>query len=170
MEGDFGWPVDWIHSPHNNYVTHIDDADISAEERNHMEQFGGKTVLEVPLRAKGKSLGTLELWESRHKREFDKEEVSLVLEIARQVALAMDNAYLYEHALVSNQLKSRILARVSHELRTPLSIIRLYAEMMRYSPKYVSSPENRQEALGKIITSAEDLVVIIDDLLDQSHA
>ena len=168
LKGDFGWPVEWIHSPHNNYVTHIDDDDISEEERAHMAKYDGKTVLEVPLRAKSKPLGTLELWESRSKRAFTKEEITLVLEIAQQVALAMENAYLYEHALAANQLKSRILARVSHELRTPLSVIKLYAEMMRYSPKYTSSPENQQEALDKIITSAEDLVVIINDLLDQS--
>ncbi len=168
LEEDFGWPIDWIHSPHNNYVTHIDDENISEEERAHMAKYDGKTVLEVPLRAKGKALGTLELWESRYTRDFTKEEIGLVLEIAQQVALAMENAYLYEHALAANQLKSRILARVSHELRTPLSVIRLYAEMLSYSPKYTASPENQQEALSKIITSAEDLVVIIDDLLDQS--
>jgi PAS domain S-box-containing protein len=168
LEADFGSPTDWRLNPGDKYVTHIDDADISEITRAHMEQYGAKTLLEIPLYAKGKPLGTLELWESRYKRMFNDEEFGLMLEIAQQIALAMDNAYLYEHALAVNRLKSRILARVSHELRTPLGIIKLYGEMLQYSQKFESLPEDSQDALSKILISVDDLAFLIEELLDQS--
>ena len=91
-----------------------------------------------------------------------------MLEIARQIALAMDNAYLYEHALAVNRLKSSILTRVSHELRTPLGVITLYGEMLQYSQKFEPLSEETQDALSRILESAEDLTFYIEELLDQS--
>ena len=146
--------------PENKYVTHIDDEDIGAQIHGHMEQYGAKTIVEIPLYAKSKPIGTLELWESRQKRTFNQEEFGLLFEIARHIALAMDNAYLYEHALAVNKLKSRILARVSHELRTPLGIIKFYAEMMQFSRKFEDLPEESQQALNKIIVGADDLAFL----------
>jgi len=168
LEIDFGPPNEWRLNPAGKYVTHVDEVGVSEKTRTHLEQYDVKTVLNIPLYAKGKPLGTLEVWESRYKRVFKNEELSLMLEIARQIALAMDNAYLYEHALAVNRLKSSILTRVSHELRTPLGVIKLYGEMMQYSQKFETLPEESQSALGKILESVEDLTFQIEELLDQS--
>jgi PAS domain S-box-containing protein len=168
LDTDFGPPSDSELNSYDKYVTHMDDEDISQKFRTHMEHHGVKTLLEIPLYAKAKPIGTLEVWESRDKRVFSHEELGLVLEISRQIALAMDNAYLYEDALAVSRLKSTILARVSHELRTPLAIIMLYAEMLQYSEKFKALPDESQNAVDKIIFSADDLAHLIDELLDQS--
>ncbi len=167
-ENDFGPPADWRVNPDDKYVSHIGDADLTERTRVHMEQYGAKTVLEIPLYAQDKPLGTLEVWESRYNRVFKDVEFALMLEFARQIAMAMDNAYLYQHALAANRLKSRILARVSHELRTPLGVIKLYGEMLQYSKKFASLPEESQDALSKILEGTEDLTFLIEELLDQS--
>ncbi len=168
LEADFGPPNEWLLEPAKKYVTNIDDEDIGTQIHDHMEQYGAKTIVEIPLYAKGIPLGTLELWESRRKRNLSGEEFGLLFEIARHIALAMDNAILYERALAVNKLKSRILARVSHELRTPLGIIKFYAEMMQFSRKFEDLPEESQQALSKIIVGADDLAFLIEELLDQS--
>lgn len=168
LEADFGPLSDSELNSFDKYVTHMDDEDISEKFRTHMEHHGVKTLLEIPLYAKAKLIGTLEVWESRNKRVFSDEELGLVFEISRQIAVAMDNAFLYENALAVNRLKSTILARVSHELRTPLSIILLYAEMLQYSDQFKTLPQESQEAVEKIIYSADDLAYLIDELLDQS--
>jgi signal transduction histidine kinase len=53
-------------------------------------------------------------------------------------------------------------------LRTPLGIIKLYGEMLQYSQKFESLPEESQDALSKILISVDDLAFLIEELLDQS--
>ena len=165
---DFSWPSSWLHESRDRYVQHLDSPDITAAERAHMAQFGGLTVLEVPLQAKGKPIGTLELWESRARREFSREEIGLVLAIARQVALAMQNARLYEQAVAASNVKSDILSQVNHELRTPLSIIMLFSGMLEQDV-YGELPAKHKSAVQRISHNANYLKALVTQLLDQAE-
>jgi diguanylate cyclase (GGDEF)-like protein/PAS domain S-box-containing protein len=77
-------------------VSHVDDPDLTKSERAHMQQYGAQTVLYIPLRIKGGLVGYAELWESRWRREFTPEEISLCHGIAQQAAIAIQNARLFE--------------------------------------------------------------------------
>ena len=79
-------------------VSHIDDPDLPESERAHMEQYGAKTILYIPLRIKGQLVGYVELWESRRRREFTPEEIALCHSVAQQAAIGIENAQLYEQA------------------------------------------------------------------------
>jgi PAS domain S-box-containing protein len=79
-------------------VSHIGDPDLDKSERDHMERYGAKAVLYVPLLIKGQLVGYVELWESRQRREFTPEEITLCQGIAQQAAIAMENARLYDQA------------------------------------------------------------------------
>ena len=165
---DFSWPSSWLHDSQDLYVQHVDSPDITAAERAHMVQFGGQTIVEVPLQAKGKPIGTLELWESRARRDFSREEIRLVLAIARQVALAMQNARLYEQAVAASNVKSDILSQVNHELRTPLSIIMLFAGMLEQDI-YGELPAKHKNAIQRISHNANYLKALVTQLLDQAE-
>ncbi len=168
LESDFGWEAQWIHDPTNNYVVQLDDLKVHAKEREHIAQYGGKTMCEVPLYAKGKLVGTLELWESRQKREFSRDDMVLILAIAQQAALALSNAQLYEQALSASRLKSRLLAQINHELRTPLSVILLYSEMLE-DGIYGSLSKKQTNSINKVIDSANYLHSLVEQLLIQAE-
>lgn len=90
----------------------VTDAALAAPTRRYMEQFGARSILTIPIRVTGlaehsagrgdsgapdepRTLGYVELWETRADREFNQHEIDLCAAIARQAATAMENARLY---------------------------------------------------------------------------
>lgn len=91
-------------------VEHYDDPQLSEDMRQHMLTYGGRTVLYLPLRIRHGLIGFIEIWESRHKRDFSPQEINLGQTIAQQIALAMDNALLYRQAQEEIAERKRIEA------------------------------------------------------------
>jgi two-component system sensor kinase FixL len=88
-------------------ISQIDDPGLDDFERTHLQQFGAKTVLYVPLQANSEIIGFAELWESRRRREFTSEEMVLCQGIAQQAAIAFEKARLYEQAQQEIQERTR---------------------------------------------------------------
>jgi signal transduction histidine kinase len=99
MEEEFGARREALLRRVEPYVIHIDDEELSPAERAHMERFGAKSILGIPLIVEGTPVAEVEFWESRHKREFTQEEFELVEAIARQIAVPVENARLYSQAV-----------------------------------------------------------------------
>ena len=95
-------------------VAEISDGDL----RGLCEKEGFKQVLSVPLMAKGKTLGIINL-ASRTQRVFGQEELSLLAGIGHQIGVAVENACLYEQAERSAVAAERSrLARDLHDAVT----------------------------------------------------
>jgi PAS domain S-box-containing protein len=77
-------------------IAHLADPDLPELRRQHMARYGAQSILTVPLIAKDVSFGFAELWESRGRREFTADEISLCHSIAQQAAMAVENARLFE--------------------------------------------------------------------------
>ncbi len=73
-------------------ISQIDDLDLSDAERAHMQQYGARTILYIPLQVRGQVIALAELWESRRQREFTSEEIALCQALAQQAAIAIENA------------------------------------------------------------------------------
>lgn len=65
-----------------------------------------------------------------------------------------------------DRLKDDFLSTVSHELRTPLTSIRAFSEMLMDDPEI--DAEQRQNFLGIIVTEAERLTRLINQVLDMA--
>lgn len=63
-----------------------------------------------------------------------------------------------------SNLKSDFVANVSHELKTPLSLVRMFAELL--SSGRVDSDRKREQYLGIIVSEAERLGALIENVLD----
>jgi PAS domain S-box-containing protein len=75
---------------------HIDDPTMIEQRRGHMQQYGAKTILNIPLMIGGQVMAFAELWESESRREFTAGEIMLCQSIAQQAAITMANADLYQ--------------------------------------------------------------------------
>jgi PAS domain S-box-containing protein len=92
---DLNLPSQWLISLEAK-IAHVDDPSEPEQRRQHMRQYGAQSVLTVPLVARDVIFGYAELWESRHRREFTRDEISLCHSMAQQAALAFENARLFE--------------------------------------------------------------------------
>jgi PAS domain S-box-containing protein len=93
---DFGDDLDkWLLAG-RPFISQVDDPNLYEPARQHMLQYGGRSALTVPLVVKGISIGYVDLWDSRRKREFPADEIALAQGIAQQAALAIENAQLYD--------------------------------------------------------------------------
>jgi PAS domain S-box-containing protein len=72
------------------------------------------------------------------------------------------------HAEEASQMKSLFLATMSHEIRTPLNAVMAYTEILAMEMAGPLSPAQHGH-LGRIRTSSQHLLAIIDDVLDLSR-
>ena len=118
-----------------------------------------ESAVVAPMVAHGRMLGKLVL----ASRDPD---LSLIQELARRAATAVDNARLYEEAEAANRAKDDFLATLSHELRTPLTAIAGWAHMLKMG---IADDSTRRLAIDTIVSSANTQKELIDDLLDVSR-
>ena len=129
-----------------------------------MRDLAYEAGLIVPLIAHGKVLGAISLLSGESKREYSHSDLTVVEELARRAAAAIENARLYEAAIVASRAKSDFLAVMSHELRTPLTTIMGYTDLLLAGvPRDVDDPAKKY--LDRIRTAAWHLLSIIEQIL-----
>jgi PAS domain S-box-containing protein len=131
----------------------------------------GESVIVVPLATGRRTVGRLTFVAAS--RRLGEEELALAVELARRVALALDNAALYRDAEAAraaaeaaNRAKDEFLATLSHELRTPLTSIYGYARLLRAGT--LDAPTTTA-AIETIERNAGLQRQLIEDLLDVSR-
>ena len=77
-------------------IVSIDDPRLGDEERRVMREWDQRSLLAVPMKARGRTVGTVEVTQAGRERVFTEEEVATAESCARMTALAVDNALLFE--------------------------------------------------------------------------
>jgi PAS domain S-box-containing protein len=105
---------------------HFDDAGLDQPGQDYLQQFGVQSELHVPLRIRGQLIAIATVWESRYRREFTADEISLCQGIAQQAAIAIENARL--HTETQQRLKdTQALQGFSHKLAGTLQLDQILA-------------------------------------------
>ncbi len=144
-----------------------------AEHLRFLAELGVSAYLCLPLVSRDRSVGTLSLVLTRKGASYTTADVAVAEDLARRIAVAVDNAHLHEttenrreELEQANRSKDVFLATLSHELRTPLNAIVGWTDMMRNGQL---QPEELGHAVQTIDRNAHALNHLVADLLDVSR-
>jgi signal transduction histidine kinase/CheY-like chemotaxis protein len=143
----------------------------SDEHAALLREVGPRSLVAVPLRARGAVLGVVTLVRCDPARPFDEREAFIAAEFGRRTAMAIENARLYaaarrDRAAAEEALsaKDQFLAVLGHELRNPLAPIVTALRFMAIRSNHVFQKER-----AIIERQVVHLTRLVDDLLDVSR-
>jgi PAS domain S-box-containing protein len=149
-----------------------------AQDDEHLaalHAMGFRSHLSLPLQVRGRTFGVLSLVTAESGRRYGPDDLAFGEDLARRVAVAVDNAQLYsaerqarEAAEGANRAKSEFLSIMSHELRTPLNAVGGYAELIEMG---IHGPvtEAQRDALLRIQRSQRHLLGLINEVLNYAR-
>lgn len=133
-----------------------------------LRELGLRSILVVPIRAGNHILGVLSLATAESHRDFGAADQRFAEEIARRIALAVENARLYRAAREAVQAREEFMAVAAHELKTPVTGLRLAAQVAvrRLLAEFAPDPDKLRLALITIDQQSHKLAILIEQLLD----
>lgn len=126
---------------------HPDSPLISPAEKAHLLEYGCQSVLVAPLEVRGRLSFYLELWESRTRRVFSRQELELCQDMARTASLAIDNARLYR------ELQQRLQER--HAVQSAAAVVLDSQDLSEVTTRLA-------ETLGRAIDATSAYFVFYD--------
>jgi len=135
----------------------IDDTQKDSRHYSKIAKFTNVTttsMLGVPLIAKGKVIGVLEVI-NRIEGHFTEDDIDVLMALGAQAAVAIENARLFH--------QSDLIAELVHELRTPLSSLNTAAHLL--TRKDLSS-ERQEQVIEAIQTETTRLTEMTSAFLD----
>ena len=123
-----------------------------------LTQCGITALVAVPLRVRERELGVLVACRTVSGESFDPAQVELCHGIARQVAVALEAAELYQHQQEEAEVAT-VLARVGRELLAPLQTTGLVAHLCRLTSEALAGSWGctllwrQEEAVYRVVAS-----------------
>jgi PAS domain S-box-containing protein len=174
--------TDHEHGPYHVFATgrpeiHPELEDVSwaaqllgVEHPEILQQLGLYSYMCVPIQLRDRTLGVLSQLRAAPPRRYGPMELAFSMELARRIALAIDNARLYDQARVAIRARDEFLQVASHELKTPLTTLQLQLELLpRTLEKAGIKDERLTEKLATATIQTKRLGRLIDSLLDVSR-
>ena len=144
----------------------------SPENLHILRQLGIGSLLTVPLVARKRLLGAITFVSAQRGVSYSPEDVQLAEDVASRGALALDNAQVYDLALVlkqsaetANRAKTAFLGAMSHELRTPLNAIGGYIDILDMGLRGPVTP-NQHADFARVKTNQQHLAILITEILN----
>jgi signal transduction histidine kinase len=160
-------------------LAHTDDIEATLAATAHspanldiLRQLGIGSLLTVPLIARNRLLGAITFVSAERNLAFSKEDTELAEAVANRGALALDNAQVYDLALVlqrsaetANRAKTAFLGAMSHELRTPLNAIGGYIDLLDMGLRGPVTA-NQHADFARVKTNQQHLALLITEILN----
>lgn len=131
-----------------------------------------RSCLIVPLSLKGSTIGVLSMACGESGRILEHFHLELVEELAILVALAIENANLYETTKRAVKSREDLIAVVSHDLRNPLSTVSMASSAIKLALGQAASAHSEpwadkiSKSADRITAASRTMAALIQDLLD----
>ncbi|RKG68910.1 GAF domain-containing protein [Corallococcus sp. CA054B] len=150
-------------------ASRCDDVSSSAAHRALVDRLAPTSVLSVPLRARGRTLGVITLFTAEPQRALVSADVAMAEELALRLSVALENARLFHDAQSAVRLRDEFLSVASHELKTPLTSLILQHNLIG---RALETAGTSGPVTGRLNTAQRQvfrLTALVDNLLDVSR-
>ena len=134
----------------------------SPEHLEAMQRLGLKSLMIIPIFARGKVLGALTLGYAESGRAYTQDDLEFFREFCNDLGIVLDNGRLDNEISKRDKAKYLFLASLSHELRNPLAPIKSALELLKL---HETTTDVREELEG-IEHQFDHLAKLLGDLLD----
>ena len=147
----------------------LEEAPVSvatAQQLAVLRSLGMRARMGVPLRARGQIIGAMILASADPQRHYDREDLTLAMDLAQRAALAIDNQRLYQSSKQAVALRDEFLSIASHELRTPVTSLQLAVQSALtigsaapagFLHRALESAERQTRRLGRLVDALLDV-------------
>lgn len=136
---------------------------VDRERCDHLRWLGARSLMAVPLSARGRRLGAIVFGSSA--RPYTQDDLRLAEALAARAAIALDNARLHREVHEAIARRDEFLAMAAHELYTPLTSLSLAAAHLAQDV-----PEAGKRSVDVVQRGARRLTRLVDEMLDVARA
>lgn len=140
------------------------DAVHDPEQLAILQRIGVRSVVVVPIPARGEIIGALTLVRADSEGRFGREEIELAEELGRRAGAAIDSARLLWEARQVARVRDEFVAAASHDMRTPLAAARGYAQLAR---RQIAGGQPDLAQIDEWLWQVDDVVGRLDRLVGQ---
>jgi len=138
----------------------------SPEHLEILRKLNMSSAMLVPIKSPSKTLGVIEFITTESHHKYTRQDLVFAEELARNAAVAIENAQLYKKIQESDNAKTQFLSMLAHELRNPMAPILSSLELMQFQAEH--DPAMR-ETTGVMTRQVKQMSRLLDDLLDVSR-
>lgn len=141
------------------------------EQLQLMRELNIKSLVIMPLIARERILGAIQLVSTNLERNYTEEDLPFIQDVAQRASLAVDNARLYEDAQQAIALRNEFLSVAAHELKTPITSLRGFTQLLirKLNLNNPLNPDQLRQGLEHINTQSSRLSSLVGRLLDISQ-
>lgn len=135
------------------------------EHEGFVRACSPRSIMYVPMVVRGEALGVLTLVSAESGRRFAGPDLSTAEDLANRLAMAIENARLYDDAQRAVRAREQVLSFVSHDLKNPLMGILLSVEVLLNGAPPVERRRGWKQ-LDRIRRGVQQMRHMVEDLLD----
>ncbi len=139
------------------------------EHARLLTALGLRSMVALPLAARGKVLGVMTLIEAESAHRYSAADLPLVMDLARRAGVVIDNARLLHETNDAIRMRDDFLATASHDMRTPIATILAYLQLARRQRPggdpsrfdgYLERAERTTVRLARLVSELMDVCLI----------
>jgi serine phosphatase RsbU (regulator of sigma subunit)/transcriptional regulator with GAF, ATPase, and Fis domain len=145
-----------------------DDERLSVVERHYFEQRGFSSLLSLPLKARDRVIGLVEMFDRAPGRRFTEADIALAEAVCQFAGLAIDNASLYEDQRSTAERNDRLIQQLQRLMGIAMRLNHLQTQpdAQRLLDTVVRSGAGLLDALRVAIVSVEEGAITVHALHD----